>query len=190
MAMGTKRAFQNMKSHGILFLLGLILIAGCRTRVPDVVTNFDPITGQRTDLLSGNELESPQQPPREVVWLNADRLAADAWNRQTKLYLQVDYMAKAETGFLEIPVGTTLILTVDGREMKLTGNGSFNKRNSREKGFVNETALYQISRMDFSKIANAKTVKVQIRGNKGIVERDFSPENFKRFQEFLSRTRV
>ena len=179
-----------MKSYGTLFLLGLLLITGCHTKVPDVATNYDPITGQRTDLLSGNELVSPQNPPREVVWLNADRIAADAWNRQTKLYLQVDYMAKAETGFLEIPVGTSLILTVDGREMKFTGNGSYNKRNSREKGFVNETALYQISRMDMSTIANAKAVKVQIRGSKGIVERDFGPENFKRFQEFLARTRV
>src|SRR4029077_8145382 len=105
----------------------------------------------RAARLPGNILEPPQNPPREVVWLNADRIAADAWNRQTKLYLHVDYMAKAETGFLEIPVGTSLILTVDGREMKFTGNGSFNKRNSREKGFVNETALYQVSRMDLSK---------------------------------------
>jgi len=184
--MGTEKDY--MKSFGIL--LGLILITGCKTHVPDVATNFDPITGQRTDLLSGNMLESAQNPPREVVWLNADRIAADSWNRQTKLFLQVDYMAKADTGFLEIPVGTSLILTVDGREMRFTGNGSFNKRNSREKGFVNETALYQISRMDFGTIANAKSVKVQIRGNKGIVEREFSPENFKRFQDFLARTRA
>jgi hypothetical protein len=175
----------RMKAYG--FLLLLVLITGCHTTVPDVATNFDPMTGARTDLLSGNMLETPQNPPREVVWLNADKIY-DAWNRRTKLYLQVDYMAKADTGFLEIPVGTSLILNVDGREMKFTGNGSFNKRNSREKGFVNETALYEISRMDFRTIANAKHVKVQIKGNKGIVERDFAPDNFRRFQEFLART--
>jgi len=184
--MGMKMDIGRMKAYGILFLL--VLITGCHTTVPDVATNVDPITGARTDLLSGNELVSPQVPPREVVWLNADRIHADAWNRQTKLYLQVDYMAKAETGPLEIPVGTTLILNVDGREMKFTGNGSFNKRTSKVKGFVNETALYEISRMDLRTIANAKSVKVQIKGNKGLVERDFGPDNFKRFQEFLSRT--
>jgi len=176
-----------MKAYGILILFGLGLMTGCRTHVPDVATDFDPITGQRTDLLSGNMLESSQNPPREVVWLNADRIASNAWNHQNKYYLQVDYMAKAETGFLEIPVGTSLILTVDGREMKFTGNGSYNKRNSRQKGFVSETALYQISRFDLSKIANAKSVKVQIRGDKGIVERDFGPDNFKRLKEFLAR---
>jgi len=175
-----------MKAYGILILLGLALMTGCRSNVPDVATDFDPITGQRTDLLSNNELQSAQNPPREVVWLNADRIASDAWNRQTRYYLHVDYMAKAETGFLDIPVGTTLILTVDGREMKFTGNGSYNKRTSR-KGFAEETALYQVSRMDLSKIANAKSVKVQIRGDKGIVEREFGPENFKRLQEFLAR---
>jgi len=184
--MGLKIEIGRMKAYGILLLL--VLLTGCHTTVPDVATNIDPITGSRTDLLSGNMLETPQNPPREVVWLNANRLYTDAWNRRSKHYLQVDYMAKAETGFLEIPVGTTLILNVDGRDMKFTGNGSFNKRNSREKGFVNETALYEISRMDLRTIANAKQVKVQIKGSKGIVERDFGPENFKRFQEFLSRT--
>ena len=177
----------RMKAYGIFLGAILLILAGCRTP-PDVTTTFDPITGQRTDLMSENMLETSQNPPREVIWLNAARVYRDTWNRRSELYLEVDYMARAETGYLEIPVGATLTLTVDGQEMNFTGNGSFNKRNSREKGFVNETALYEISRMDFRTIANAKQVKVQIRGNKGIVERDFAPDNFRRFQEFLART--
>ena len=179
-----------MKAHGFFLAAILLAITGCRTSPPDVTTNFDPISGQRTDLMSENMLETPQNPPREVVWLNAARVYRDSWNRKPTLYLEVDYMARAETGPLEIPIGTTLVLDVDGREMPFTGNGSFNKRKSKQKGFVNETALYQVSRDQLQAIANAKQVRVRIKGNNGVVQREFAPENFKRFQDFVARTRA
>ena len=184
-----KRDFGRMKAYGIFLGAILLIFAGCRTP-PDVTTTFDPITGQRTDLISENMLETSQNPPREVIWLNAARVYRDSWNRRSELYLEVDYMARAETGYLEIPVGTTLMLTVDGQEMNFTGNGSFNKRKSKQKGFVNETALYRIAQTQLGKIAEAKQVKVRVKGNNGIVERDFRPENFQRFKEFLARVRA
>lgn len=178
-----------MKALGFILAAALFVITGCRTP-PDVTTNFDPISGQRTDLMSENILESPRNPPREVIWLNGARVYKDAWNRYSSLYLEVSYMAKAETGSLEIPVGTTLLLNVDGEEMNFTGNGSFNKRKPHRKGFVNETALYEVTRGQLQKIAAAKQVKVRIKGNNGIIDREFGPENFKRFQDFVARTRV
>ena len=182
--------FGRMKAYGIFLGVILLILTGCRSTPPDVSTTFDPISGQRTDLMSENMLETPQNPPREVIWLNAARVYRDAWNRRPELYLELDYMARAETGYLEIPVGTTLMLTVDGQEMNFTGNGSFNKRKSKQKGFVNETALYRVVQTQLAKIANAKQVKVRVKGNNGIVERDFRPENFQRFQEFLTRVRA
>ena len=179
-----------MKAYGIFLGAILLVVTGCKSTPPDVSTTFDPISGQRTDLMSENMLETSQNPPREVIWLNAARVYRDAWNRRPELYLELDYMARAETGYLEIPVGTTLMLTVDGQEMNFTGNGSFNKRKSKQKGFVNETALYRVVQTQLAKIANAKQVKVRVKGNNGIVERDFRPENFQRFQEFLARVRA
>ncbi len=76
-----------MKAHGVFLAAILIVITGCRTSPPDVTTNFDPITGQRTDLMSENMLETPQNPPREEVWLNTARVYRDAWNRRPTLYL-------------------------------------------------------------------------------------------------------
>src|SRR5882672_11467574 len=105
-----------MKAYGILFVTILTLVTGCKTTPHDVATNFDPITGARTDLMSENILETPQNPPREVVWLNASRLENKYWNRKGgKYYLEVNYMARTDTGYLDIPVGTTLVLTVDGK---------------------------------------------------------------------------
>ena len=178
-----------MKAHGILLFTVLTLITGCQTAPPDVATNFDPITGARTDLMSENILETPQNPPREVVWLNASRLDNDYWRRKGAYYLEVMYQALTETGYLDIPFGTSLILSVDGKEMRFTGNGSYNKRKSSKKGYVTETALYEVTRPQLEQIAHAKEVKVKIKGNNGLVERDFAPENFKRFQQFLSHAR-
>ena len=178
-----------MKVYGLLFIAALALLTGCQTTPPDVATNFDPITGQRTDLMSENILESPQSPPREVVWLNASRLENKYWGHKGKYYLEVMYQALTDTGFLDISFGTSLILTVDGKDMPFTGNGSANKRTSSKKGYVTETALYEITRPQLEQIANAKQVKVRLKGANGLVDRDFAPDNFKRFQDFLAKAK-
>src|SRR5262249_3077340 len=103
-----KNGFGSMKAYGILCLIIISLITGCQTSQPDVATNFDPVTGARTDLMSENILETPESPPREVVWLNASRLDNSYFRRKGAFYLEVNYMARTETGYLEIPVGTTL----------------------------------------------------------------------------------
>src|SRR5947207_14914940 len=100
-----------MKANAILFAALLALFTACRTSPPDVTTNFDPISGERTDMLSENMLETTQNPPREIVWLNAARVYRDVWNSKNSLFLEVNYMARAETGYLEIPLGTSLFLT-------------------------------------------------------------------------------
>jgi hypothetical protein len=137
-----------MKSITILSILILSLFTGCQTAPPDVTTNFDPITGSRTDLMSENMLETPHNPPREVVWLNASRLDNNYWRRKGVFYLEVMYQALTETGYLDIPFGTTLLLNVDGKDMSFTGNGSYNKRKSSKKGYVTETALYEVKRSE------------------------------------------
>ena len=176
-----------MKTLGAFFI-ALLLLTGCQTKPPEVATDFDPITGQRTDIME-NILESPQNPPREVLWLNASRLGNDYWRRKGAYYLEVNYMARTETGYLDIPFGSTLKIVADGQEMRFAGNGSVNKRTTSRKGMVSETALYQVTRPQLEQIANAKDVKVEVRGNNGLVQRDFAPDNFKRFQDFLARAR-
>src|ERR1043165_5767377 len=170
---------------GLLFV-GLIWLMGCSTTPPpDVATSYDPITGVRTDLMSENMLETAQNPPREVVWLNASRVFKNYRNRDFTYYLEVSYMTREETGYLNIPAGGTLSVIADGQEMRFSGTGSYNQRKKNKDGFVSESALFPATREQIQKIANAKQVKVRIRGENGLVERDFRPANFKRFQEFL-----
>ena len=115
---------EAMKKYFIQ-LAGLLLVAGCAMQAPEISTYYDPVMGDRTDLLSDNLLDTPGQP-RELVYLNASRV----WKNynQSTYYLEVSYMARTEVGYLEIPPGQTLTITIDGKPVKLDGSGSMNMR--------------------------------------------------------------
>ena len=172
----------NSTAKAILSSLAVAaLLAGCASPAPDVTSYYDQITGQRTDLMQ-NELEAPGQV-REVVALNAYRVQE---RRGPQLYLQANYMAMKERGYLEIPPGKTLTIVADGKPMIFDGSGSLNMRDSYKKDFVTESALYPVSKADLQKIASARQVKVQIKGNNGLIEREFKAENFERFRKFVT----
>jgi hypothetical protein len=171
-----------VKKINILLLLSMVL-AGCATKGPNVVTYYDPYTHSRPDVTAENMLQSPP-PVREIVWLNASRVFSNA--RDFKYYLEVDYLALSEAGYLEIPSGETLVILADGDELKLSGSGSSNSRKER-KGEVNERAIYTVTAQQLRSIASSATVKVSILGRNGIVQREFTPENFERFRQFVQR---
>jgi hypothetical protein len=130
-----------------------------------------------------NMLQSPE-PIREIVWLNASRMFKNA--RQYQYYLEVDYMARRETGFLEIPPGETLVIAADGQELKFSGSGSLNSRKELAEE-VTERAIYLASGEQLRAIANAENVQVSIRGRSGMVQRTFTPENAERFRQFVAK---
>lgn len=163
-------------------LLTVGLFGGCATKAPDVGTYYDPYTQARTDLTANNLLESPPGPVREVVSLNASRVFMNA--RDYQYYLEVDYLARAETGYLEIPPGETLVILADGQELKFSGSGSLNSRKE-HKGEVSERAIYAATAQQLRTIAGAQSVKVSILGRNGIVQRDFTPANFEKIRRFV-----
>jgi len=175
-----------MKTNYIL-LAACGLLAGCALEPPPAATYYDPATGARTDV-SENLLATEGQP-REVVWLNAFRDHRGG-RGQSSYYLEVQYIAPADVGYLDIPPGKTLTLVADGSSTTFDSNGSLNRRRafSRENAdFVREDAFYPVSQHDLQKIASARDVKVQIKGNNGLVERQFRPENFERIKAFVAQ---
>ena len=171
-----------MKRYFIQFA-ALLTLAGCAMKAPVVTTYYDPVSGNRTDLLSDNLLETPG-PLREYVELDASRIWKSYY--ESIYYLEVRYMARSEVGYLEIPPGETLTIIADGQPMKFDGLGSANMRKPYQKGLVRESALYPTSKNALQKIAAAKQVKVQIKGNKGLIEREFAQENIDNFRKFVS----
>jgi len=166
----------------LMLIAALALVAGCETKPPATATPYDPITGARTDV-SENLLQT-EGTPREVVYLNMFREYRS--RRQSDYYFEAFYMAPADAGYLEIPPGQTLTITADGDTLKLNGNGSLNRRREYKKDFVRETALYEVTKEDLQKLANAKKIKVQLRGNNGLVEREFAQENFDNLKAFVA----
>jgi hypothetical protein len=171
----------KMKKHFIQFAV-LLFVAGCASQAPELSTYYDPMFGNRTDLLSGNLLEAAG-PPRELVELNASRV----WkNNDSTFYLEVSYMARAEVGYLAIPPGEMLTIIADGKAMKFDGSGSLNMRKPYKKELVRENAIYPASKSSLQNIASAEKVKVQIKGDKGVIEREFARENIERFRKFVA----
>jgi hypothetical protein len=160
------------------------LLAGC-VATPEVTTYVDPLTNQRTDLLSENELVIPgQTQPREVVLLNASRIPIS--RRAYRVNLEVQYLTRVEAGPLDILPGRTLTIIADGKELKYSSLGSMNARRERD-GILTEIAIYEAQPADIETIANASKVTVLIQGKSSLIERDFGPENFARFKQFSTK---
>lgn len=178
-------AMHNQKLTLVKTLLissvALGLVAGCAYRTAPVTTHYD-MAGLRTDLMEENQLPNVSTPPREVVWLNAFR----TYNAQadSAYYLEVKYLARAESGLLDIPYGETLTLVLDGRSLRLSGLGSLNRRKT-DDALVEEQALYPVTREQLQRIALARKVEVQVKGNNGLVLREFDEENYRRFRLFV-----
>jgi hypothetical protein len=164
-------------------LLTAIFFAGC-AQAPSVTTYRDPISSQETDLLSENELVKPGAV-REVIWLNAARIPIKG---EHKIYLEIQYAANKEAGYLEVYPGRTLTIVADGQELKFAGLGSLDKRE--KNNVVYETARYEAKLADIATIANAKKVTVLVQGKDLLIERDFAPDNFARFRQFYEKIRL
>ena len=104
-------------------------------------------------------------------------------------YLQTRYLATAEVGFVDIEPGQSLTIVADGETIKFySASGSMNNRELvRGMKFAEEKALFEVTRDQLQKIAKAKKVKVQIKGAKGLIERDFGPKNYDDFRAFVTR---
>ncbi len=177
-----QRVEQKGKAVRNILIAGaaLCLVAGCVSPPADVTSYVDP-TGQRTDLLANNRLETPGKP-REVVWLNAWRVFK--FSGKIVYYLEVKYTATKEVGYLDIPFGQTLTLLLDGQPMPITGSGSINTREMKG-NFVDEMALYEVTKAQLQKIATAKKVQVRVKGNNGLIDREFGPKNYEKFRLFV-----
>jgi hypothetical protein len=174
-----------MMKHYLILVGAMALLAGCASPPPpDVTTYVDQGTGLRTDLMGENLLEG-KGPTRELVWLNASRVFRNFNDAQ--YFLEVQYMAREDAGYLEIPSGETLTITIDGQPLKFSGTGGANMRKPYKKELVREVAIYPATRVQLQKIALGKEVKVSIRGNNGLIEREFSKENQERFRQFVTR---
>ncbi|RMD88591.1 MAG: hypothetical protein D6813_11860 [Calditrichaeota bacterium] len=132
------------------------------------------VTQMENNLLSSNHTDSVK------VYLNAQRVLI---GKKVYYNLNVHYQGN---DWLKIKSGPSLILVVDGQQMQFSCPESAMQRSrnifSRK---AHEEANYEVSLEDLQKIAQAESVRVKIFGHNGSIECTFTPDNFRRFQEFL-----
>jgi len=165
----------------LLLILLIAGAAGCSSPDYQVATHVNPYTGLRTDVTADNML-AVEEPVRELVWLNASRVFRDFKNYD--YFFEVHFEATQERGFMEITPGPSLKITADGEELLFRTSGSQNSRKT-EGDLLSEDALYPTTEEAIQKIASANEVSVQIQGLNGVIQRDFTEENFRRFEEFF-----
>jgi hypothetical protein len=173
------------------FLATAALLAGCATQAPDVTTHHDKFSTERADVMEDILLKGPTEPPRELLWLNATRYSKEF--SSAPIFLGIDYMARTDTGLLDIEPGQTLTVTADGTSYKFTGTGSLNTRQTvtREgQEFVQEGAIYQIKPSQLMTISQAKQVQVQVKGKNGLVQRNLDEKAMDRLRRFVAHLAI
>jgi hypothetical protein len=78
------------------------------------------------------------------------------------------------------------VIDADGEKLKFSGSGSANSRKE-QKDEVTERAIYVATGQQLRTIANSSSIKVNILGRNGMVQRDFTPANFEKFRAFIQR---
>ncbi len=163
--------------------LALVLWAGCVGKpTSDTYTYRGGVTGEAMDMTLENLLESGEDRSY-LIYLNAVRQREGAWD--STYYLEVSYVGASDAGYMDIGPGETLLLTLDGQPMRLSGAGSSGSRSVTSAGHYAENAVYPIKADDLKKIARAKEIKVQTVGRAHSHYRVFSPENTEKFRKFV-----
>ena len=143
---------------------------------------MDEYRGERFDTTTDSPLEGSSIPGAQA-WLNASRVSQKFG--VTLFYL--DIHVESSSAWLAIEAGQTLLLVVDGDEIRYDGSGSDQLRKSDKKlGKFIESAVYLSNASDIRKIAGAKEVKVKVIGKTGVLQSAFGPANFAVYKKFVA----
>ncbi len=174
-----------MKSS-LLFFLATAFLTSCAASGYEIVEQYDHLESINRTFMSGNRLGPDKKSATYELYLNA--LRYDWRTGEILYYLVVRYNADE---WLLIQRGKTLTLALDGQKLPLWGEGSAGERNVFHAGsgqkYHSEQAWYQVTAEQLSRIASAKTITVQVRGDNGRVEENCSSRNLKRFTNFINK---
>jgi hypothetical protein len=146
------------------------LFVGCISSLPiykiDDIT--DHIDGRRSTQLVGNRL-APAYTGTDVEF-DAEKFIAWDGNIYYSIVLNVVSLNR-----LFIAEGESLVLLVDGTRIGFSGDGA-----------LGETAYYDVTPAQLKLIANAKDVRIKIKGAQFSVKRGFFSENFANLKRFIA----
>jgi len=156
-------------------VLLIALLTGCASN--RTVRKYDAIDGVTVDQMIGNRI-APRPFTKELLCLNARR-EVNAGTGRKEYFLYTELIST--TGFTVTP-GESLVLSIDGERHAFTSTNSATVFVARP-GY--EATLYKASADVFVKIANAREVKVRLKGNSQVIEEKMTRSNIRKFREYL-----
>lgn len=164
----------------ILPLFCALLLSGCAGRMGRSVANYDVVEAvQVQELIRNNLARTPFA--QQVVYLNAR--CETKKDGSKKYYLFTELIASPD---FTLHSGESLILNLDGQVLAfpsatVTNTPSFQGR----KRFA--TTFYPVPEEVLGKLAQAGKAHVRLKGVGAVIDKELSPRNLRRFDEFAAR---
>jgi hypothetical protein len=162
----------------VSIILSILLVGCISTPTYQIDDMTDIIDGRGSIQLIENHI--PLLIGADVEF-NAEKFIARDGNVYYNIVLRV-----VSYNRLFIEEGESLVIFADGTRIGFSGDGSANDRETRDDGAVEETAFYDVTPEQLNLIANAKDVRIEIKGAEFSFKRKFIPENFTNLKRFIA----
>lgn len=140
----------------------------------------DTVSGRTVCVMTGNAL-LPLTPRYPMLTLGAVR---NGEGDAARYFLRA--VTISQGGWVDIPPGASLRLTIDGEPLELSGEGSAGNRMAGEAGKHFEAAVYPVPAELFARIGTARSVSARVQGATA-VEKRFGPVNQAYFAMFVRK---
>lgn len=166
--------------NSIIFLLAIFFFCSCSTSGYHAGTKQDDFNGYTTNWMDRNSIESTEVP---MFCFNLIKHYSPGKEEIYRIWIKLALM----NDWIFIDNGESLILLVDGERIGFYGEGSTKNRSTTTLSdtYVNEDAYYDVPLNQLQKIANAKTVRIQVVGSHGIKEGSLTQNNLFNIRRFL-----
>jgi len=169
-------------TRNVAFILALVLF-GCNAPRYLVDTKVDDFDGYTRNRLYGNWVESTGDGD---LRFNLQQFKQKGGETSYSIVIHMSLMHN----WFFIEDGESLIMLVEGQRIGFSGEGSINHRDTGRLlnfVYVEEMAFYDVSLEKLYEIANAKDVRLKVRGANRVKEGSFTSDNFSNLRQFLNQ---
>jgi hypothetical protein len=173
----------------------LLWTVGCNTTPAHLYVKKGASTGETITGVAGNRLSDVKnfEGWQAAVYLSPQRILTKYGTERFQIVIQ---LTRGGGEYILVKPGRSMAIEVDGKRIIYATKQGSGPRRSIVRGSLGETTLSEsavyenVPKRDIELIANAKTAKVKIVGQKGPIYAEFSEKNFSAFQTLLENNDV
>lgn len=169
-----------MKTRTLIATALAACLTGCADPTPQIIMSPNPVTGKTSMAISNNHV--PHSGPfwadfqLTPMRIPADRGSDDYW-------INIIFYS-TQWAFIEGP----LTANIDGKVVTFRNAPPLDSRSVETGGAgVTESTIYFAKRSDIERLANARSVIIQVGGKGGVFFLTLSAQNFEALRQFLAK---